>query len=101
MSHTPWHLLQMRARQVSADSAAATVPSPCTSVCRMEPEHGWCAGCLRTLEEITAWSRQGEAGKREVWARLEQRSIWLQQQAQPAAPHPDPAPSHEVVTSAS
>jgi uncharacterized protein len=30
-------------------------PSPCISVCRIEPETGWCKGCLRTLQEIADW----------------------------------------------
>ena len=33
------------------------VPSPCISVCRMDAASGLCEGCLRTLDEIAAWSR--------------------------------------------
>ncbi len=49
------------------------VPSPCTSVCRMSPSTGLCEGCLRTLDEIAAWSRMEAHEKRAVWALLEQR----------------------------
>lgn len=49
------------------------VPSPCINVCRIVPATGLCEGCLRTLDEIAAWSTLGEEGKREVWALLEQR----------------------------
>jgi predicted Fe-S protein YdhL (DUF1289 family) len=49
------------------------VPSPCVSVCRMDPQTQLCLGCLRTLEEIAAWSRMDDAGKRGVWALIEQR----------------------------
>ncbi len=36
----------------------ATAPqSPCISVCRIGPD-GWCAGCYRTLEEISGWLRK-------------------------------------------
>ena len=34
---------------------AAEIPSPCTSVCTIDPATGWCAGCLRTIDEIAAW----------------------------------------------
>ena len=31
------------------------VPSPCISVCVMDPASGLCAGCYRTLAEIADW----------------------------------------------
>ena len=49
------------------------VPSPCQSVCIMHPETGWCEGCLRSLDEIAAWSRLDNAAKRAVWAQLPAR----------------------------
>lgn len=49
------------------------VPSPCINVCRMQDRTGLCEGCLRTLDEITVWSTLDDAGKRAVWARIEQR----------------------------
>ena len=49
------------------------VASPCTSVCRMDARTGWCEGCLRTLDEIAAWSGLGDADKRRVWLLLDQR----------------------------
>ncbi|MDO9217322.1 MAG: DUF1289 domain-containing protein, partial [Lacisediminimonas sp.] len=30
-------------------------PSPCIDICRMEQHTGLCVGCLRTIDEITAW----------------------------------------------
>jgi predicted Fe-S protein YdhL (DUF1289 family) len=51
----------------------APVASPCTSVCRMSPSTGLCEGCLRTLDEIAAWSRMEEHEKRAVWVLLERR----------------------------
>ena len=51
----------------------ATVSSPCTSVCRMDARTGWCEGCLRTLDEIAAWSGFDEADKRRLWLLLDQR----------------------------
>jgi uncharacterized protein len=50
-----------------------TVASPCTSVCRMDARTGWCEGCLRTLDEIAAWSGFDDADKRHVWLLLDQR----------------------------
>lgn len=49
------------------------VPSPCISVCHMNPRSGLCDGCFRTLEEIAAWSRLDDADKRRVWTLIEQR----------------------------
>ena len=50
-----------------------TVPSPCVGVCKMDAAKGWCAGCYRTIEELTAWSRATDATKLAVWALVEQR----------------------------
>jgi hypothetical protein len=49
------------------------IPSPCVSVCRMNAASGLCEGCLRTLDEIAAWSSLADEGKRRVWALIEQR----------------------------
>lgn len=46
------------------------VPSPCISVCVLDPAAGICAGCFRTLDEIAAWSVLDVAAKREVLAAL-------------------------------
>lgn len=51
-------------------NARGTVPSPCISVCRMDEATGWCEGCMRTLDEIAAWSLLDDAEKRAVWAEL-------------------------------
>ncbi|MCY7370783.1 MAG: DUF1289 domain-containing protein [Polaromonas sp.] len=50
------------------------VPSPCISLCRVDPHTGWCDGCLRTLDEISEWSRLDEAGKRRVWQAIGRRA---------------------------
>lgn len=49
------------------------VPSPCVSVCRMNADRSFCEGCFRSIDEIRAWSRSGDAQKRVVWARLLER----------------------------
>ena len=54
------------------------VPSPCINICRIHPGTGWCEGCLRTLDEITVWSRLGDAGKTAVLARVAERRVtWI------------------------
>jgi len=52
---------------------AEEVASPCINVCRMNPETGLCEGCLRTLDEIAAWSAMSAQEKRSVLARLPAR----------------------------
>ena len=48
----------------------ASVPSPCTDVCRIDPASGLCEGCLRTIDEIAAWGSLDDGARREVWKRL-------------------------------
>ena len=50
-----------------------TIPSPCTHVCRMSAQTGWCEGCYRTLDEITHWATADDAYKQRVWAEIDQR----------------------------
>ena len=62
--------IEERAAEVAALPAGEIVPSPCINVCRIDPASGLCAGCRRTLDEIAAWSRLDDTGKRVVWAQL-------------------------------
>lgn len=57
----------------AARQDVATVPSPCTNVCRMDERSGWCEGCLRTLDEIAGWAAMSDATKLEVWDQLAPR----------------------------
>ena len=63
-------LLRDRVAELPEDGP---VPSPCISVCAMDPATGRCIGCYRTLDEIAAWSGLDDAGKRAVWQRLLER----------------------------
>ena len=36
-------------------SAAIDLPSPCVSVCEIDPATRFCRGCLRTAAEIASW----------------------------------------------
>ena len=64
--------LLARARQ--ARLGAGAVPSPCISVCRMDPKTALCEGCYRTMDEICEWAQASDADKRQVWARIAQRA---------------------------
>ena len=77
MALDPTTIINRRWRRVAemapqAD-AGAHVPSPCQSVCIMHPGTGWCEGCLRTIDEIAAWSRMDKPAKLAVWAQLPER----------------------------
>ena len=60
---------------VERKSATAGGPtaSPCVSVCVMDAASGLCTGCLRTLDEIAAWSVLGDDERRAVLAALPAR----------------------------
>lgn len=58
---------------VPTTAPAQAVPSPCTNICRMNPVSGYCDGCQRSIDEIVAWTRLDDAGKRAVLARLPAR----------------------------
>ena len=66
------HRLATRARMICA-GLDGDVPSPCQSVCKMDPGSECCEGCFRTLDEIAAWSRMGDEAKRAVWRAIGQR----------------------------
>ena len=42
------------------------VESPCVKVCVVHPEARICTGCLRTIDEITRWSKMTPAERRAV-----------------------------------
>jgi predicted Fe-S protein YdhL (DUF1289 family) len=52
---------------------AAQVPSPCTSVCVIDPPTGLCAGCYRTLDEIAGWIGLSAERRRALVAELSLR----------------------------
>lgn len=64
--------LIQRAEHVLAEPAGH-VPSPCVSVCVMDPRTEMCVGCWRSLEEIGSWSRMSDEARRQVWQRIQQR----------------------------
>ena len=50
------------------------VESPCVKLCVIHPEARLCIGCLRSIEEITAWSRMTSAGRAAIMADLPDRA---------------------------
>ncbi|MCM5680550.1 DUF1289 domain-containing protein [Schlegelella sp. S2-27] len=66
--------------------AASSIPSPCISICRMHAATGWCEGCMRTIDEIAAWSTMTDIEKRMVWKQLPRRRDQFL-----ALQNPDPA----------
>ena len=60
-------------RRPEAVPSSPAVPSPCISVCRIDDASGLCVGCLRTLDEIAAWSTLDDAQKRAVWEAIAKR----------------------------
>ncbi|ALK32099.1 DUF1289 domain-containing protein [Burkholderia plantarii] len=65
-----------------AEAPVSTVASPCTNVCKMDREAGWCIGCRRTRDEIASWRKLDDAGRLAILARLEAR--WFDDAAAPA-----------------
>jgi hypothetical protein len=55
------------------NSPADQVPSPCNNVCQLDPDTGYCRGCLRTIEEIAGWLDYSNEEKLVVLERLDER----------------------------
>ena len=53
------------------------IESPCIRLCVIHPESRLCTGCLRTIEEITAWSRFSPEERRSIMAALPSRTVQL------------------------
>jgi predicted Fe-S protein YdhL (DUF1289 family) len=69
--------------------ALAPAASPCINVCQMDAATGWCAGCLRTLDEIARWSALDEPRRHAVLAALPQRRVvWAARGRELPAPLP-------------
>ena len=54
-----------------------SVASPCISVCRMDASTGLCEGCLRTIDEIAAWSVVDGDARHAGWGAIgRRRAAW-------------------------
>jgi len=54
--------------------ARAEIDSPCIKVCVIEPKSRLCTGCLRSIDEIAAWSGMSAEARRAVMAELPSRT---------------------------
>ncbi len=52
----------------------AEVASPCVGVCQMDAAGQFCTGCVRTLDEISAWRDLDGPGRLAVWTRIAERA---------------------------
>ncbi|MFY0661412.1 MAG: DUF1289 domain-containing protein [Shimia sp.] len=50
------------------------VESPCIQVCVVHPEERICTGCLRSIDEITRWSKMSPEERSEIMAELPSRA---------------------------
>lgn len=49
------------------------IESPCVRICAIHPETRLCTGCLRSIDEIGAWSRLSPAQRRAIMDELPSR----------------------------
>ncbi|MEQ6202711.1 DUF1289 domain-containing protein [Sulfitobacter sp. HNIBRBA2951] len=52
----------------------AEIESPCIKICVIHPESRLCTGCLRSIDEIGAWSRMSAEVRRAVMDELPTRA---------------------------
>ncbi|PVA10972.1 DUF1289 domain-containing protein [Pelagivirga sediminicola] len=50
------------------------VQSPCIQICVVHPEARICTGCLRSIDEISRWSRMTDAERAAITADLPGRA---------------------------
>ena len=60
-------------RRAVSPTSGDEVPSPCVSVCVVDPAERYCLGCYRTLDEIAAWINLDSAQRLAVWDAIDKR----------------------------
>lgn len=55
------------------------IESPCVKLCTVHPVERICVGCLRSVDEITAWSRMQPETRAAIMAELPGRAPRLRQ----------------------
>ena len=53
------------------------IESPCVKICVVHPQARICTGCLRSIDEITRWSKMSHEERREVMDALPERKALL------------------------
>lgn len=54
------------------------IESPCVKICVVHPEARICTGCLRSIDEIGAWSRMSPEDRSRIMAELPSRQSLIQ-----------------------
>ena len=50
------------------------IESPCVQICVVHPEERICTGCLRSIDEITRWSKMDADERSAIMAELPSRA---------------------------
>ena len=58
---------------MSENQCMTALPSPCISVCQLDPVSGQCLGCYRTSAEIAAWRSMSAEAHGELLEALRKR----------------------------
>lgn len=58
---------------MSEDKGMMPLPSPCISVCQLDPASDMCLGCYRTRNEIAAWRSMDTDAQRALLDTLRDR----------------------------
>jgi predicted Fe-S protein YdhL (DUF1289 family) len=53
------------------------VQSPCIKICVIHPEARLCTGCLRSIDEITQWSKMSAEARTAIMAELPGRTAQI------------------------
>ncbi|MGC8202599.1 DUF1289 domain-containing protein [Aliiroseovarius sp. PTFE2010] len=64
----------------------SAIETPCVDICVIDPESRLCRGCLRSIDEITGWSRMSPAARHKIMDELATRAPRL------SGPQDGPAP---------
>jgi len=57
--------------------ARAEIESPCVKICVIEPKSRLCTGCLRSIDEIGAWSGMTAEARSQIMADLPARATQI------------------------
>ncbi len=71
---------------MSDSRARDQIESPCIKTCVIDPQARLCTGCLRSIDEITEWSRMAPATRRAVMDALPARRTLLASPPRKAVP---------------
>ena len=63
----------------SSPKESDTVASPCINVCVIDECTGFCAGCLRTLDEIATWGSSSNTTRQEILHKVDVRRAVVNQ----------------------